>query len=79
MFEYILVLCMFAGTDGSELECKSSGPPMYDEQECIKKMLEQAVTNGTAACRVRYIEEIWDAPDREGPQDKSGDERPIRT
>lgn len=79
MFEYVLVLCMFAGNTGSELECKPSGPPMYDREECIRKMSEQAMTNGIAACRVRYMEEIFDAPDQQGPQDQASHEGAIRT
>ena len=64
MFEYFLILCLFNDEAPGGVECQRVAGPFYDEQECVEKMVEQLVTTGTAACRVRYMEEIFDAPQK---------------
>lgn len=60
MFEYFVILCMF---EGIGVECEQVAGPFYEQTECIDKMLEQLVTQGSAACTVRYMEEIYNAPE----------------
>lgn len=61
MFEYMLVLCLFSETEPGGVGCERTAGPFYDRQECVELMLEQVATQGIAACRVRYMEEIFDA------------------
>lgn len=61
MFEYFLILCLFNDTAPGGVSCERVEGPFYDQQVCIEKMVEQAMTTGIAACHVRYMEEIFDA------------------
>lgn len=61
MFEYVLVLCLFSETEPGGVVCERTAGPFYEQQECVELMLEQAATQGIAACRVRYVEEIFHA------------------
>ena len=60
MFEYFLIICMFVGKG---VECERVAGPFYESQQCIESMLEQRVTQGSIACTVRYMEEIFDVPE----------------
>ena len=64
MFEYVLVLCLFSETAPGGVVCERTAGPFYDQQKCVELMVEQAATQGIAACRVRYVEEIFDATER---------------
>ena len=61
MFEYFVILCLFNDKAPGGVLCERVEGPFYDQQVCIEKMVEQLVTKGTAACTVRYMEEIFDA------------------
>ena len=61
MFEYFVILCLFSETAPGGVECQRVEGPFYDQQVCIEKMVEQLLTQGTAACTVRYVEETFDA------------------
>jgi len=61
MFEYFVILCLFSETSPGGVLCERVEGPFYDSEKCAEMMAEQLLTQGTAACTVRYMEEIFDA------------------